>query len=39
MEHIEDLWRLPDGASAELGPFLRRISSAIVDGPLPALAD
>jgi diadenosine tetraphosphate (Ap4A) HIT family hydrolase len=31
-EHVEDLWRLPDGAAAELGPFLRRISAAIVDG-------
>jgi diadenosine tetraphosphate (Ap4A) HIT family hydrolase len=31
-EHVEDLWRLPDGAAAELGPFLRRISGAIVDG-------
>ena len=31
-EHIEDLWRLPDGAADELGPFLRRISGAIVDG-------
>jgi len=31
-EHVEDLWRLPDGAAAELGPFLRRVSGAIVDG-------
>ena len=31
-EHIEDLWNLPDGAVEELGPFLRRISGAIVDG-------
>jgi diadenosine tetraphosphate (Ap4A) HIT family hydrolase len=31
-EHVEDLWRLPDGVAAELGPFLRRISAAIVDG-------
>jgi diadenosine tetraphosphate (Ap4A) HIT family hydrolase len=31
-QHVEDLWRLPDGAAAELGPFLRRISGAIVDG-------
>lgn len=31
-EHVEDLWRLPDGAAAELGPFLRRMSGAIVDG-------
>jgi diadenosine tetraphosphate (Ap4A) HIT family hydrolase len=31
-EHVEDLWRLPDAAAAELGPFLRRISGAIVDG-------
>jgi diadenosine tetraphosphate (Ap4A) HIT family hydrolase len=31
-EHVEDLWRLPDGAAAELGPFLCRISGAIVDG-------
>jgi diadenosine tetraphosphate (Ap4A) HIT family hydrolase len=31
-EHVEDLWRLPDGAAAELGPFLERISGAIVDG-------
>jgi diadenosine tetraphosphate (Ap4A) HIT family hydrolase len=31
-EHIEDLWHLPDGAADELGPFLRRISRAIVDG-------
>jgi len=31
-EHVEDLWHLPDGAAGELGPFLRRISGAIVDG-------
>jgi diadenosine tetraphosphate (Ap4A) HIT family hydrolase len=31
-EHVEDLWRLPDTAAAELGPLLRRISGAIVDG-------
>ena len=31
-EHLEDLWRLPDAAAAELGLFLRRISGAIVDG-------
>jgi diadenosine tetraphosphate (Ap4A) HIT family hydrolase len=31
-EHIEDLWNLPGGAAEELGPFLRRISGAIVDG-------
>jgi diadenosine tetraphosphate (Ap4A) HIT family hydrolase len=31
-EHIEDLWRLPEDAADELGPFLRRISGAIVDG-------
>jgi diadenosine tetraphosphate (Ap4A) HIT family hydrolase len=31
-EHVEDLWRLPDAAAVELGPFLRRVSGAIVDG-------
>jgi diadenosine tetraphosphate (Ap4A) HIT family hydrolase len=31
-EHVESLWELPDAAAAELGPFLRRISGAIVDG-------
>jgi diadenosine tetraphosphate (Ap4A) HIT family hydrolase len=31
-EHVESLWELPDGAAAELGPFLRRISGAIVEG-------
>jgi diadenosine tetraphosphate (Ap4A) HIT family hydrolase len=31
-EHVEDLWHLPDGAAGELGPFLCRISGAIVDG-------
>ncbi len=31
-EHVEGLWRLPDGAADELGPFLRRISDAVVDG-------
>ena len=31
-EHVENLWRLPEGAAAELGPFLERISGAIVDG-------
>jgi diadenosine tetraphosphate (Ap4A) HIT family hydrolase len=31
-EHIEDLWRVPDEAAKELGPLLRRISGAIVDG-------
>lgn len=31
-EHVGDLWHLPDGAADELGPFLRRISGAIVDG-------
>lgn len=30
--HVEDLWRLPDAAASELGPFLRRVSGAIVDG-------
>jgi diadenosine tetraphosphate (Ap4A) HIT family hydrolase len=30
--HIEDLWHLPAGAADELGPFLRRISGAIVEG-------
>lgn len=29
---MEDLWRLPDRAATELGPFLERISGAIVDG-------
>jgi len=31
-EHVGDLWRLPDDVAGELGPFLRRISGAIVDG-------
>ena len=31
-EHVGDLWRLPDAAAAELGPFLRRISGAVVEG-------
>ena len=31
-EHVESLWELPDGAADELGPFLRRISCAIVGG-------
>jgi diadenosine tetraphosphate (Ap4A) HIT family hydrolase len=31
-EHIESLWELSDGVAAELGPFLRRMSSAIVEG-------
>jgi diadenosine tetraphosphate (Ap4A) HIT family hydrolase len=31
-EHVGDLWRLPDDVADELGPFLRRISGAIVDG-------
>jgi diadenosine tetraphosphate (Ap4A) HIT family hydrolase len=31
-EHVESLWQLPDGAADELGPFLRRISGAIVSG-------
>ncbi len=31
-EHVESLWELPDAAAAELGPFLRRISGAIVEG-------
>jgi diadenosine tetraphosphate (Ap4A) HIT family hydrolase len=29
-EHREDLWRLNPAEAAELGPFLRRISDAIV---------
>jgi diadenosine tetraphosphate (Ap4A) HIT family hydrolase len=31
-EHVESLWGLPDAAAAELGPLLRRVSGAIVDG-------
>jgi diadenosine tetraphosphate (Ap4A) HIT family hydrolase len=31
-EHVESLWELPDGAAEELGPFLRRMSAALVDG-------
>jgi diadenosine tetraphosphate (Ap4A) HIT family hydrolase len=31
-EHVGELWGLPDAAAAELGPFLRRISGAIVEG-------
>ena len=31
-EHVEGLWQLPDSAASELGPFLRRISGAIVEG-------
>jgi diadenosine tetraphosphate (Ap4A) HIT family hydrolase len=31
-EHIEDLWRLPDEVAEEPGPFLSRISGAIVEG-------
>jgi diadenosine tetraphosphate (Ap4A) HIT family hydrolase len=31
-DHVESLWELPDAAAAELGPFLRRISGAIVEG-------
>ena len=31
-QHVESLWKLPDGAADELGPFLRRISGAIVSG-------
>ena len=31
-EHIESLWELPGRAAEELGPFLGRISGAIVDG-------
>src|SRR5262249_4092639 len=31
-EHVGDLWHLPDAAAAELGPLLRCISGAIVDG-------
>jgi diadenosine tetraphosphate (Ap4A) HIT family hydrolase len=31
-EHVESLWELPEPAAAELGPFLKRISGAIVDG-------
>lgn len=31
-QHVESLWELPDTAAAELGPFLRRVSGAIVDG-------
>src|SRR4051794_2051054 len=31
-EHIEDFWRLPLDVAAELGPFARRLSSAIIDG-------
>lgn len=30
--HVGDLWRLPDAAVDELGPFLRRVSGAVVDG-------
>jgi diadenosine tetraphosphate (Ap4A) HIT family hydrolase len=31
-EHVEALWQLSDAAAAELGPFLRTISGALVDG-------
>jgi diadenosine tetraphosphate (Ap4A) HIT family hydrolase len=31
-DHVEDLWHLPDAAAEELGGFLRRISTAIVEG-------
>lgn len=31
-EHIEDLWSLPGGATDELGPFLKRVSRAVVEG-------
>jgi diadenosine tetraphosphate (Ap4A) HIT family hydrolase len=31
-EHVEDLWHVSAEAAGELGPFLRRISGAIVDG-------
>jgi diadenosine tetraphosphate (Ap4A) HIT family hydrolase len=31
-EHLESLWGLPDAVAAELGPFLGRVSGAIVDG-------
>lgn len=31
-DHIESLWELPEAVAAELGPFLRRISGAVVDG-------
>lgn len=31
-EHVESLWQLPEPAADELGPFLRRISGAIVGG-------
>lgn len=31
-QHVESLWELPDDATEELGPFLRRISGAIVTG-------
>jgi diadenosine tetraphosphate (Ap4A) HIT family hydrolase len=31
-EHVGDLWHLADEAADELGPFLRRISGAVVDG-------
>jgi diadenosine tetraphosphate (Ap4A) HIT family hydrolase len=31
-EHVEDLWHLPDDAADELGPFLRSVSGAVVDG-------
>ena len=31
-EHVESLWALSDEAAAELGPFLRRVSGAIVEG-------
>jgi diadenosine tetraphosphate (Ap4A) HIT family hydrolase len=30
--HVEDLWSLCPDAAEELGPFLRRVSRAIVDG-------
>ena len=31
-DHVESLWELSDDAADELGPFLRRISGAVVDG-------
>jgi diadenosine tetraphosphate (Ap4A) HIT family hydrolase len=31
-EHRESLWELADDEAAELGPLLRRVSGAIVDG-------
>lgn len=31
-DHVESLWEISHEAAAELGPFLRRMSGAIVDG-------